>query len=66
MKMKGKHISGQSVLLYLEEGRYVYQAEYGSGAAKDLEIAKNLAMLESFPPSNRHGALLNWTWEVIE
>ncbi|MGJ8730974.1 hypothetical protein ACRW9N_10945 [Listeria aquatica] len=64
--MKGKHISGQSVLLYLEEGRYVYQAEYGSGAAKDLEIAKNLAMLESFPPSNRQGALLDWTWKVIE
>lgn len=69
MKYKGSHISGKTVEIYQEKNRFFYQAEYGSGAAKDVEVAKMLAMIESFPPSERvdgnkqKAEILKWTWK---
>lgn len=65
----GTHSTGKVIQVYREGNKYVYKAEFGEGAAKDLEVAKMLAMIESVPPSERKIRIdqederLNWKWK---
>lgn len=66
----GSHPSGLSVMLRYDGKAYVYQAKYGQGRHKYFEVAKRLAVIDSYPrdhqPGNCHEELLQWSWRDRE
>ncbi|EUJ43252.1 hypothetical protein [Listeria fleischmannii] len=66
----GRHPSGLSVMIQYNGKFYVYQAKYNQGCHKDLELAKRLAVIDSYPRDNQRAnyneEMLEWSWRMIE